>query len=611
MIDTTQLEQVARSAGFNLAMSDLEKMSQEFLSTIDTTVNSVDTVVDGIQAISVFLDSDSQTNDLFSRIPIGQFTEGVTSIDGSLQNSSSFSSELSSLTGDNVVSDFLNNSIGSMTPRGINGLLTSSGSINTREIQSTLGKFSSFPLARDISTILSSVDIFTSRLSDLTNKITAILPNASDGILNTILLPSNVSILDQLNSILTSPLDSVTAARVIHLLMIGNIQEAVSLLEAKSNMTIAEIEGIIFSVNLSIDAISNIDSVDDILKLGSSTGLWNVVNGVLGTPIVSQSSEDNIFSYVNTSQEFEGDLRSAQRDISALVLDWTETFMDEDLSVQDLLTAGKYEFHYLILRNGTLQRMVPIDVTIDDSSLVIGFVGGFAAMLGAHSEDRTLSLSSLTPAQMNTYRTVSRSFFRVNPGLSVLGRNELNRNSTSPGFTPSSHRNSTLGQETASENSTLIEGRQSESTATLSYSSNFSSKTRNQPIQIALFNMIESAASSTGLTAVIYSGGQPRVGRRTGSRRHDNGYAADIWIYSGGRRLDSGVEADLSLIQQFVTKAKSNGISAIGMGGGYMNNVGIHVDIAYGQPGVGSAKYWGGRTARARYAPAWLRRIMQ
>ena len=51
-----------------------------------------------------------------------------------------------------------------------------------------------------------------------------------------------------------------------------------------------------------------------------------------------------------------------------------------------------------------------------------------------------------------------------------------------------------------------------------------------------LFSILETAAKATGVELVIFSGGQDPEGRgtrSTGGTGHDNGFAADVWLYSG------------------------------------------------------------------------------
>lgn len=148
---------------------------------------------------------------------------------------------------------------------------------------------------------------------------------------------------------------------------------------------------------------------------------------------------------------------------------------------------------------------------------------------------------------------------------------------------------------------------------TVKYVAGFGGRTRNKPIQPSLMGILRAGANAACVDVVIYSGGQDPPGpgaRRTGSRRHDNGWGSDVWIYYKGKQLSSSSSADLPRIQKFIQACKGAGATGIGMGNGYMGNVGIHVDNARGQPGVGAGSYWGGSAMSSAGAPGWLRSIM-
>jgi len=134
--------------------------------------------------------------------------------------------------------------------------------------------------------------------------------------------------------------------------------------------------------------------------------------------------------------------------------------------------------------------------------------------------------------------------------------------------------------------------------------------TRRLRVVPALERILLSAANATNLHVVIFSGGQDHTTGTVGSNRHDHGYAADVWLYEGkgGRRIS--MTRDTTIAAQFAQAAKSAGALSIGAGAGYMDGVGMHVDISPGATiPVSSARYWG-TGSRAAGAPSWLRTIM-
>lgn len=152
---------------------------------------------------------------------------------------------------------------------------------------------------------------------------------------------------------------------------------------------------------------------------------------------------------------------------------------------------------------------------------------------------------------------------------------------------------------------------------------------RNLPIQKQLFDLLSEAAKEAGVDVVVTSGGQVPTseggikGRnRTGSNRHDKGYAADVRVLDGdGTRLYTNNPAQLPIITKFIQACQARGATGVGCGNGYMSNGNIHVDIAWaGQQqgaiqGILSNRYWGGGASaglstRTANAPQYLKDLM-
>lgn len=152
-------------------------------------------------------------------------------------------------------------------------------------------------------------------------------------------------------------------------------------------------------------------------------------------------------------------------------------------------------------------------------------------------------------------------------------------------------------------------------------------KIRNRPIQQLLMDVLAAGATEAKVEVLITSGGQVSsqdggIGgkTRTGSNRHDNGFAADVILYKdgfkSGTELSSKNSGDLAIMAAFMKACKSAGATAIGQGNGYMGDTGIHIDIGLAGQSAGKltkisqASYWGGKGARAKLAPQYLVDIM-
>lgn len=117
---------------------------------------------------------------------------------------------------------------------------------------------------------------------------------------------------------------------------------------------------------------------------------------------------------------------------------------------------------------------------------------------------------------------------------------------------------------------------------------------RNQPLSDALYGILSSAAAQTGLEVQVSSGGQPSIeegGQRTGTQRHDNGNAADVYLIDQATNKIIPVDGSDPRALKFAQVARGLGIVGIGGGAGYMGGNALHVDIVGTSKGGGN--YWG------------------
>lgn len=160
------------------------------------------------------------------------------------------------------------------------------------------------------------------------------------------------------------------------------------------------------------------------------------------------------------------------------------------------------------------------------------------------------------------------------------------------------------------------------------------SRKRKYAVQPQLLGILQSAASASNASLVIRSAGQPseelilsytgtyplQAGQtpdlyRTGSVRHNFGWAVDVELYSlnNGQqtRIGTNVETASTELTNFLTNAYREGITGIGAGPRYMTapprgygEGWIHLDIArdanIGAPGT---NYW---AKRGEDPPTWL-----
>lgn len=157
--------------------------------------------------------------------------------------------------------------------------------------------------------------------------------------------------------------------------------------------------------------------------------------------------------------------------------------------------------------------------------------------------------------------------------------------------------------------------------------------TRRLPLQASMMQILQTAARAAGVKVIVYSAGQITLaeaersgarrqpgsstyvlnGRpvRTGSIRHDLGYAADIQLWLGGRQISHRSSETVGYFVTFVQAARRAGATGFGAGNNYMGGGrNIHVDNAASRPQrPAPGGLWGDDNGRAGTA-AWLVRAL-
>lgn len=196
----------------------------------------------------------------------------------------------------------------------------------------------------------------------------------------------------------------------------------------------------------------------------------------------STTSEDFIFENIDTYEELKTDLSNAQRPISCLSVHWSKTHIDEYLTARDihnrhthiqrkklgfagallLGTLGGIQWHYVIQRNGDLQRGRPVDLELNSFSrfhkhtVHIGFVAGYDFMKGNSLEDdQPVSVDSITAEQWESFDLFLECFFNQFPAAEAVGHRDYVANATCPGFDVLEYVEKTLGRTTALTNKDL------------------------------------------------------------------------------------------------------------------------------------------------------------
>ena len=141
-------------------------------------------------------------------------------------------------------------------------------------------------------------------------------------------------------------------------------------------------------------------------------------------------------------------MRNVDREVTEVVVHWTETHTNKNIGSEEInryhvgLGIDGIGYHYVIRRDGSLQRGRPVNIkgqhapinNHDVRSISIAFVGGYNIPTGTPNPEQFLSAQSLTRSQFNTFDHFCRAFYNVFPGGQIVGHNDIDTDEIDPGF---------------------------------------------------------------------------------------------------------------------------------------------------------------------------------
>lgn len=200
----------------------------------------------------------------------------------------------------------------------------------------------------------------------------------------------------------------------------------------------ADIENVLNKINTTISGtiISEVGSF-----YTEDTDLAELVKRYLG-------SETKIFEYVDSKEELGLEFYKINRPISEIIIHATETYTNANIGSEEIHLrhneAGHngIQYHYVIRRDGRIQRGMPLDDVSDASNILghnlncvdVALVGGVNVPSEADNPLLNLSSSSFTQVQMKSLESLLEIFYQRNPGGQVLGHNAIDNNSPDPYF---------------------------------------------------------------------------------------------------------------------------------------------------------------------------------
>lgn len=217
------------------------------------------------------------------------------------------------------------------------------------------------------------------------------------------------------------------------------ISDAAKLVSPKSSLSKGDIEGILSVLQPTLKGTIVLDdsysAIPDPFIIGANNTLWS---GSETTP--------DLFTTISSVEELESEFMTIERPITELVVHWTESYSNANLNAGQIhdrhnqLGHDGLVYHYLIRRDGTLQRGRPVEKRSghiaghEAFSIAIAFVGGYNTETQETNFENNTGIRSLNRSQFNTFDEILRVFYAKYPAGQVFGHNDLEEDAEDPGF---------------------------------------------------------------------------------------------------------------------------------------------------------------------------------
>ena len=209
----------------------------------------------------------------------------------------------------------------------------------------------------------------------------------------------------------------------------------------------AEVQSLINEINNVDKSLNDLDTtisgsvVVEASLFDTPTPLTSVANRWNG-----KETPQSVFTFVSSVEELDAEFSTVRREVTEVIVHATETYSNKNIGspeindIHNKLGHDGIGFHYVIRRDGSLQRGRPVNrkgehAPVNDHnnfSIGIVMVGGLAAASGQENPSR--SPHSFTRAQFTTLEQFLESFYRKFPGGQVFGHNDVDIAELDPYF---------------------------------------------------------------------------------------------------------------------------------------------------------------------------------
>lgn len=209
----------------------------------------------------------------------------------------------------------------------------------------------------------------------------------------------------------------------------------------------AEVQGLVNEINTVDKSLNDLDTtisgsnVVEASLFDTPTTLSTVANRWNG-----KKTPQSVFSFVSSVEELDAEFSTVRREVTEVIVHATETYSNKNIGspeindIHNKLGHDGIGFHYVIRRDGSLQRGRPVNRKGEhapvnghnERSIGIVMVGGLAAASGEENPSR--SPHSFTRAQFTTLEQFLESFYRKFPGGQVFGHNDVDISELDPYF---------------------------------------------------------------------------------------------------------------------------------------------------------------------------------